>query len=732
MRRRSVSFVIKQMAKTVLRKSTIATLSVVLIVGGAIVGQNILTTPNTAYAVIPPDSCFGFDAGIGEITNYRDYESASPANPACPRSVEIPATIGGVAVTSIGFNAFNGMQITSVTIPSSVTKIKDFAFTLNPMTSVIIPDSVTSIGNYAFSTNQLTSVTIPDNVTSIGNAAFASNKLTSVTISENLTTINDGTFRNNNLTSLTIPSSVTSIGTGAFYMNDISTLVIPDTVTNMGIYVFEANQLTSVTIGCGMSAIAGEAFAMNKLQEVTIPDCITSIDPTSFFGQNPWGGVVERGTDPTHDWYSSDPAIRKSVYDSIWYAQLYTNNPNNPNQLIDGITNENWYTGDINGDGDGDESTGGHLINPAKISLRYVDGSNASLMAESLSTGRLANTTNLSDYLIKNIEVPQLADSQNPTAEEQTVLAAVLNQYYRVGQTVSLTAPIIPGYTLQHPSSPHALNLSTANNNATFTYAISQATPPEPGDIPATPVKDLTPDSDNPKPLTTSTPLVGSTITHEVTDVSAPTAKTAGLARVDFASPGGSATNPTPNSVPGELAAIMAKSNLAVDETKACNQIDSAYLLSGSSFKIPDSDYKTLGGLAFVLNCSVMEGEGKVTFSLGDTIADLSKVKIYKQNSQGASTDITNKVNLTNHTANGHTAISYTIKDGQSLDDDGIINSSITDPIYLAVPSEHAEEASPSSSATIPRQLNFTMIIGAAIIIVAVAGFIIIRRARRV
>ena len=52
---------------------------------------------------------------------------------------------------SISPEAFEGAQITSVSIPASVTSIGDFAFqSCQNLTSVIIPASVTSIGNYAF------------------------------------------------------------------------------------------------------------------------------------------------------------------------------------------------------------------------------------------------------------------------------------------------------------------------------------------------------------------------------------------------------------------------------------------------------------------------------------------------------------------------------------------------------------------------------------------------------
>ena len=63
----------------------------------------------------------------------------------------------------------------SVTIPSSVTSIKEYTFyDCSSLASVTIPSSVTSIGARAFlSCSSLTSVTIPSSVTSIGEYAFS-------------------------------------------------------------------------------------------------------------------------------------------------------------------------------------------------------------------------------------------------------------------------------------------------------------------------------------------------------------------------------------------------------------------------------------------------------------------------------------------------------------------------------------------------------------------------------
>jgi len=137
---------------------------------------------------VPPTVavCFAFDSGTGTITDYYDNENNDSSNAACPRDVNIPSEIGGVGVVAMGGYAFSSNQLTSVTIPNSVTSIGGGAFQGNQLTSVTIPNSVTSIGGGAFSSNQLTSVTIPNSVTSIGGGAFHFNQLGSVSLPSHL------------------------------------------------------------------------------------------------------------------------------------------------------------------------------------------------------------------------------------------------------------------------------------------------------------------------------------------------------------------------------------------------------------------------------------------------------------------------------------------------------------------------------------------------------------------
>ncbi len=140
-------------------------------------------------------------------------------------------------VTRIQKSAFDGDDITSITIPNTVTYIGYMAFcSCRKLTSIAIPNSVTSISEQAFKEcTNLSSISIGSGITSIGNGAFSGCPITkplygasslvrmptdyagSYNIPEGIKIITDGAFSGcTGLTSITIPSSVTSIGRAAF------------------------------------------------------------------------------------------------------------------------------------------------------------------------------------------------------------------------------------------------------------------------------------------------------------------------------------------------------------------------------------------------------------------------------------------------------------------------------------------------------------------------------------
>lgn len=140
------------------------------------------------------------------------------------------------------------------------------------VTSVEIPSTVTKIYDYAFANSKVTSITIPANVTQIGEGAFKSSKLANIVIEGNITEIKDETFNLTNLVSITLPSSVKSIGAYAFAKTLISDIDLGN-VQSVGDYAFsDCMQLSSVTLTESLSTLGNYVFAnCSQLETITIP-----------------------------------------------------------------------------------------------------------------------------------------------------------------------------------------------------------------------------------------------------------------------------------------------------------------------------------------------------------------------------------------------------------------------------------------------------------------------------
>jgi hypothetical protein len=251
-------------------------------------------------------------------------------------------------VTSIGAFAFYACRdLTSITIPNSVTSIGEFAFNCCSLSSITIPNSITSIGNSAFELNDLSSIkveegnsyydsrdncnaiietvsnrliqgccntTIPNSVTCIGDGAFSNcHNLTTITIPNGVTSIENSAFLNcHNLSSpILIPNSVVSIGSSAFYnCSKLSYISIPNSVNSIGGNAFVGTawfnnqpdglvyagrfahnykgtmpENTSITLQDGTLGICASAFVKcSGLTSITIPNSVTSIGDYAFSG----------------------------------------------------------------------------------------------------------------------------------------------------------------------------------------------------------------------------------------------------------------------------------------------------------------------------------------------------------------------------------------------------------------------------------------------------------------
>lgn len=173
----------------------------------------------------------------------------------------------------------NGVEVSgNVVIPSGRTTIKSFTLSNLPnMTGVTIPESVTTIKDSAFRSSGLTSVTIPESVTTIESEAFKRcASLVEAHLPSGLTVLNSALFSScGNLESVNIPEGVTTIGPEVFRdCFKFKYVEMPSTVTSIGGNCFYRVAITELV----MHAVVPPSLPGNSLgegclvQAIYVPD----------------------------------------------------------------------------------------------------------------------------------------------------------------------------------------------------------------------------------------------------------------------------------------------------------------------------------------------------------------------------------------------------------------------------------------------------------------------------
>ena len=290
---------------------------------------------------------FDFNLTTGTITKYNGTDTV----------VVIPSKINGVTVTTIGTDAFLGLNITSVTIPDSVTEIGANAFAgCTNLTSVnyagdwsnltiqsgnpAVEDAVNAqLFDFAFTHDNTAvivtkyngiaaDVTIPSRykgkpVTAINNAVFPNSAVTSVTIPDSVTSIPDAAFVNcSELTNISIPNSVTYIGLSAFSScTSLKSITLPSSLSSISeALFFDCSQLTTIQIPDSVSSIQAYAFyTCRNLKTIRIPVSVTSIGDYAFDGCPSSMTVTYSGSKTQWD------AISKGSYNGVLEKHLVCN-----------------------------------------------------------------------------------------------------------------------------------------------------------------------------------------------------------------------------------------------------------------------------------------------------------------------------------------------------------------------------------------------------------------------
>ena len=230
------------------------------------------TTPH------PEDSALSFRAveENGSTVGYAvlgmgDYEGTE---------LDIPGVYNGLPVTEIAENAFDGSNITSVSLPETVKIIGENAFARCDNLKKVNIESVEAWCNIDFRSmascpmyfatemylkgELITQLTVPDSVTAIPDYAF---------------------YECSNITGVTVGAGVTEIGESAFYnCEKLKSVVLNGAIGHMGRLAFaHCEALESVQIKEGVKEIGYCAFyECSVLNEVEIPSSVHTIGESAF------------------------------------------------------------------------------------------------------------------------------------------------------------------------------------------------------------------------------------------------------------------------------------------------------------------------------------------------------------------------------------------------------------------------------------------------------------------
>jgi len=195
-------------------------------------------------------------------TNISDFTGA----------IEIPSSIDGKNVVSLGFKAFYGSTaITEVTLPNTLRKIGGYAFAdCSKLAKINFGTGVQYLGINSFENcTALTSLFIPKSlINDCGNHPFAGcTNVTSVTFEDGITAIPSFLCEDlTGITEVTIPNSVTKIGGYVFDgCTSLKKITIFDNVTYIGINTFKDHN-EDLTIHCYEGSTAAIYAIENKIK----------------------------------------------------------------------------------------------------------------------------------------------------------------------------------------------------------------------------------------------------------------------------------------------------------------------------------------------------------------------------------------------------------------------------------------------------------------------------------
>ena len=254
-------------------------------------------------------------SGQSKIINKNGYcfYSANEANylityTGTDKELILPADCNG-ATYGIAQYAFAATDITSVTVPDSVTFIENNAFiSCTELNHISLGKNIQRIGNLAFTQTgfQMNDENWENGTLYIGNYLISSSVVGEYTIKDGTTVIADYAFQSSSydrkLTSITLPNSLITIGKGAFRNASLKNITIPESVTT----------------------ICDEAFfRCAELEAIKIPKNVTTIGQSAFYNCSALKNITFEETDGWEFWVDANTQVVPSDLDNTAKAAEY-------------------------------------------------------------------------------------------------------------------------------------------------------------------------------------------------------------------------------------------------------------------------------------------------------------------------------------------------------------------------------------------------------------------------
>ena len=227
--------------------------------------------------------------------------------------VDIPETIEGKTVTTIGQQAFYGRNdIVSITIPNTVEFIEFWAFRgCENITEIKLPSNLKTLNGQTFSgCTNLQNIELPQNLESLNAECFVGTSITKIKLPKNLSNIGNAALSISTLQEIdTSENNYFEFKNGVLYSKDLKTLVVA------------LSNVTSINMESTVETIQGFAFSnCNKLSNINITEKVKSIGPVAFSNSNLKGITVDPKnnyfTVVNNNLYSFDGTILYRLFDT--------------------------------------------------------------------------------------------------------------------------------------------------------------------------------------------------------------------------------------------------------------------------------------------------------------------------------------------------------------------------------------------------------------------------------